>query len=674
MRLPSAASGRRSVPALCSASRRPALAADLGEPAIGDPAAPVTIIEYSSLTCPHCAAFHAKTLPELKKRYIDTGKVRLVLRDFPLDQSRAQGRGDRPLRRPGAPAPVHRGVLRPAGELGAGRRPGAGAQAAGPARRAGRRPRSTPASPTRTLEDAVLQARLDGQQKFDINSTPSFIIDGKTYAGDQSVEQFAALIDPLLGPVGFRRPAARPAMGRLLPQHVASPPLEITRLRVSGFKSFSEPVELQLEAGLTGIVGPNGCGKSNIVEALRWAMGESSAKGLRGDEMEDVIFNGSADAPGPRRGRGPPQAARAARGPGRLRRGAASSRSRAGSAAASARPTASTAARRGRATSSSCSPTPAPARAARPSSARARSASSSIRKPHRPAPAARGRGRHRRPAGAPARGRAAAGGDPGQPAAGARPAGHPGGPAGRAGQAEPAGAALPQARGRAAQHRGAAAAGAPCRRRRAGPPPPTSGVAAAAAEQERRRRGRPRPAPRSAPRRQRGCRRCATAAAGQQAEAAALRERLASLRDAAGREAAHLAALTRQRDEADADLARAERSDRRARRELGAAARRARRRWCGADATLLEANGHAGRGRWPGRSASLPRPSWRCARSLRRTAEATAQLDAARERLDDLRRRQDAIGRELAGLPAVAQAQASQDRAEADLCAARGRL
>ncbi|MFO1049564.1 MAG: AAA family ATPase [Geminicoccaceae bacterium] len=73
--------------------------------------------------------------------------------------------------------------------------------------------------------------------------------------------------------------------------------MEITRLRVSGFKSFSDPVELQLDPGLTGVVGPNGCGKSNIVEALRWAMGESSAKGLRGDEMDDVIFNGSSGRP-----------------------------------------------------------------------------------------------------------------------------------------------------------------------------------------------------------------------------------------------------------------------------------------------------------------------------------------------------------------------------------------
>ena len=62
-----------------------------------------------------------------------------------------------------------------------------------------------------------------------------------------------------------------------------SSPLQLTRLRVSGFKSFCDPAELAIEAGLTGIVGPNGCGKSIIVEALRWAMGESSAKGLRSD-------------------------------------------------------------------------------------------------------------------------------------------------------------------------------------------------------------------------------------------------------------------------------------------------------------------------------------------------------------------------------------------------------
>ena len=73
--------------------------------------------------------------------------------------------------------------------------------------------------------------------------------------------------------------------------------LQFTRLRIVGFKSFVEPAELPIEPGLTGIVGPNGCGKSNLVEALRWAMGESSAKALRGGEMEDVIFGGAAGRP-----------------------------------------------------------------------------------------------------------------------------------------------------------------------------------------------------------------------------------------------------------------------------------------------------------------------------------------------------------------------------------------
>tara|TARA_R110000868_G_scaffold1844_2_gene14544 strand:- start:2659 stop:6105 length:3447 start_codon:yes stop_codon:yes gene_type:complete len=68
-------------------------------------------------------------------------------------------------------------------------------------------------------------------------------------------------------------------------------------MRISGFKSFVEPTELLIDEGLTGIVGPNGCGKSNLVEALRWAMGETSAKQMRGGEMDDMIFAGTADRP-----------------------------------------------------------------------------------------------------------------------------------------------------------------------------------------------------------------------------------------------------------------------------------------------------------------------------------------------------------------------------------------
>ncbi|MCW3476997.1 AAA family ATPase, partial [Limobrevibacterium gyesilva] len=71
-------------------------------------------------------------------------------------------------------------------------------------------------------------------------------------------------------------------------------PVSFSRLRIAGFKSFAEPAVVDILPGLTGIVGPNGCGKSNVVEALRWAMGESSARSMRGGEMDDVIFAGTA--------------------------------------------------------------------------------------------------------------------------------------------------------------------------------------------------------------------------------------------------------------------------------------------------------------------------------------------------------------------------------------------
>lgn len=73
--------------------------------------------------------------------------------------------------------------------------------------------------------------------------------------------------------------------------------MQFTKLRLVGFKSFVEPMEFVIENGLTGVVGPNGCGKSNLVEALRWVMGESSYKNMRASGMDDVIFSGSATRP-----------------------------------------------------------------------------------------------------------------------------------------------------------------------------------------------------------------------------------------------------------------------------------------------------------------------------------------------------------------------------------------
>ena len=73
--------------------------------------------------------------------------------------------------------------------------------------------------------------------------------------------------------------------------------VQFNKLRLTGFKSFVETTEMDIGAGLTGIIGPNGCGKSNLVEALRWVMGETSAKRMRGSGMEDVIFNGTDKRP-----------------------------------------------------------------------------------------------------------------------------------------------------------------------------------------------------------------------------------------------------------------------------------------------------------------------------------------------------------------------------------------
>ena len=69
--------------------------------------------------------------------------------------------------------------------------------------------------------------------------------------------------------------------------------MHFTKLKLVGFKSFIEPSELVIGPGTTGIVGPNGCGKSNLVEAMRWVMGETAPRHVRGSGMEDVIFNGT---------------------------------------------------------------------------------------------------------------------------------------------------------------------------------------------------------------------------------------------------------------------------------------------------------------------------------------------------------------------------------------------
>jgi chromosome segregation protein len=71
--------------------------------------------------------------------------------------------------------------------------------------------------------------------------------------------------------------------------------MRLTHLKLAGFKSFVDPTTLHIHGQRVGVVGPNGCGKSNVMESVRWVLGESSAREMRGDSMQDVIFNGSGN-------------------------------------------------------------------------------------------------------------------------------------------------------------------------------------------------------------------------------------------------------------------------------------------------------------------------------------------------------------------------------------------
>jgi protein-disulfide isomerase len=172
-------------------------AAEPQEQVLGDPDAPVTIIEYASLTCPHCAQFHTEVLPKLKERYIAPGKVRLIYRDFPLDQTALAAAALAHCAGPeryfsmldvlfqtqsnwaGDDDPI--AALKQLGKLG-----GLTEQ------------EMTGCLADEELTDGILRERLAGQNEHDIGSTPTFIIDGKAYPGSRDVEEFGKLIDPLL--------------------------------------------------------------------------------------------------------------------------------------------------------------------------------------------------------------------------------------------------------------------------------------------------------------------------------------------------------------------------------------------------------------------------------------------------------------------------------------------
>lgn len=187
---------------------RPDVPAPVAEPArgveiaetdrvYGDPNAPIVIVEYASLTCPHCADFHNEVWPRLKESFVEPGHVRLVYRDFPLDQLALRAAG---LARC-VEGDAYFGFLdmlygsfeswtRAPDPLGA-------------LARLGRLAGLSEARVQSCLEDEaaldrVIEERLAGERLFQVNSTPTFVIDGRVYRGKLTYEQMAEVLTPLV--------------------------------------------------------------------------------------------------------------------------------------------------------------------------------------------------------------------------------------------------------------------------------------------------------------------------------------------------------------------------------------------------------------------------------------------------------------------------------------------
>lgn len=157
---------------------------------LGDPKAPITLIEYASLTCPHCAAFHVQVLPELKKKWIDTGKVKLIYRDFPLDQVAAKAAQIAEC----APSDRYFGVIdlifRGQPQWAAAADPLA--ELAKPLRIAGIGDKEIKDCLANDAKANDVIADYKGGETLGVNSTPTLFIDGKQYQGARSVDELDA--------------------------------------------------------------------------------------------------------------------------------------------------------------------------------------------------------------------------------------------------------------------------------------------------------------------------------------------------------------------------------------------------------------------------------------------------------------------------------------------------
>ena len=169
----------------------------LGDRVLGKADAPVTVIEYASMTCPHCAAFHETTYPELKKRYVDSGKVRFIFREFPLDTLAAAASmlarcADQDKFFPLIETLFQR--QRQWAVQGDARTP-----LLAIARQAGfTEDKFNACLSDQKMLDALEAERNRATQKFGVSSTPTIFVNGKMQRGGMSIDDLAKIIDPLI--------------------------------------------------------------------------------------------------------------------------------------------------------------------------------------------------------------------------------------------------------------------------------------------------------------------------------------------------------------------------------------------------------------------------------------------------------------------------------------------
>jgi protein-disulfide isomerase len=220
----------------------PAIGTDM---VLGRPDAPVTVIEYASLTCPHCAAFHETIWPQLKTQYIDTGKVRFIYRDFPLDEAALRGAQ---LARCQGSTDAFFGfvdILFPQQKSWANQQWPANLQSI--ARIGGiSESQFRDCMNNKDLSDAILKMRLDGVEKYKVNGTPTIIVNEQNIGSPNTFEQLRQAIEAALG--GSAQARTSGAQGAMSPAGVG--PVTVTRDNTMTYVAIGALVVVA-----TGVVG-----------------------------------------------------------------------------------------------------------------------------------------------------------------------------------------------------------------------------------------------------------------------------------------------------------------------------------------------------------------------------------------------------------------------------------